>query len=192
MIPLLLHFSYFPTGHKVHNLSLYKKTAIVMDPLSLTASIIAVLGVGGQAAKGIGKLASIKGTPELVLALNNEISDLQVVVLAIQDLFDKQTTSGVPFPGHRAEEKNIDTSIINSLKQANSTVTNLEAFYKRLKVSNPGSTGAFTFDKTLWIREQRRIKRIKEDIRNVRIKLTTALGALNAYVESSTPKRYHS
>ena len=152
-----------------------------MDPFSLTASIIGILSVGGQAAKGIAKLASLRGSPELVLALNNEISDLQVVVLAIQDLFDRQRTSGVSFPGQRAGEINIDTSITNSLQQANDMVINLEEFYKRLKVSSTGSPGVVTFNRNLWIREQGKVKKMKEDLRNIRLKLTTALGALNAY-----------
>ena len=158
-----------------------------MDPLSLTASIIAVLGVGGQAAKGIGKLAATRGTPELVLALNNEISDLQVVVLAIQDIFDRQRSSGVPFPGQRAGDINIDASITSSLKQANDVVTDLEEFYTRLKVSTFGSPGTVTFAKTVWLREQRKIKRMKDDLKSVRLKLTMALGALNAYDKSFVP-----
>ena len=155
-----------------------------MDPLSLTASIIAVLGVGGQAVKGIAKLASIRGTPELVLALNNEISDLHVVILAIQDVFRQRTASG---PGQRAGDINIDTSITNSLRQANDLITNLEIFYNHLKVSSPGPTGTVTYERTVWLREQRRIKRMKEDLKSVRIKLTTSLGALNVYFKPSIP-----
>ena len=153
-----------------------------MDPLSLTASIIAVLGVGGQAVKGIAKLSSMRGTPELILALNNEISDLHVVILAIQDVVRQRTTSG---PGQRAGDINIDASITNSLRQANDLVTDLEAFYDRLKVSSPGLTSTITFNRTVRLREQRRIKKMKEDLKSVRIKLTTALGALNVYVEPS-------
>ena len=156
-----------------------------MDPLSLTAGIIAVLGVGGQVAKGIEKLATARGTPDLVLALNNEISDLQVVVLAIEDLFNKQQTTGIPFPGNRTSEANLDTCITNSLSQASGIVVDLEAFYTRLNVVTSKSTGTINFEKSLWIRKQRKIEKLKEDLRNVRLKLMTALGALNAYVRSS-------
>ena len=160
-----------------------------MDPLSLTASIIAVVGVGGQVAKGIAKLAGIRGSPELVLALSNEISDLQFVVLAIQDVFDKQPTREVPFPGQQAGKINVDTSIINSLKQANDLVVDLEVFYKRLKVSSTGAAGTITFDKLLWAREQRRLNRMRDDFKSIRIRLMTALGALNAYVSLILLKR---
>ena len=58
-----------------------------MDPLSLTASILTVLGVSGQAAKALKKLASLKGAPTVVLRLNNELSDLHLLTVAIQDIF---------------------------------------------------------------------------------------------------------
>ena len=74
-----------------------------MDPLFLTASIIAIAGAGGGAAKAVRKLASLKDAPHLLLALNNEISDLNVVVLAVQDIFQRQQKGSVPFPGYQAE-----------------------------------------------------------------------------------------
>ena len=58
-----------------------------MDPILITANIIIIVGVRGQAAKAVRKLTSLKGAPDLVFALNNKISDLYLVILAIQDVF---------------------------------------------------------------------------------------------------------
>ena len=66
------------------------------DPLSLVASIIVVVGMGGQIAKAVKKLASLKGALDSILTLDNEISDLHLVVLAI---FQRHRTSGISFPG---------------------------------------------------------------------------------------------
>ena len=151
-----------------------------MDPLSLTASIIAIIGVGGQAAKAVRKLASLKGAPDLVLALNNEIADLHLVVAAIQDVFKRQQTSGVPFLDNRAREINVDANVTNSLAQANEKVTELDALYKRFNISISGTN--IKFNKATWLREQKRVKRMQEDIKNVRLKLAAALGVLNSYV----------
>ena len=151
-----------------------------MDPLSIIASTIAIIGAGGQAAKAIRKLASLKGAPDLILALNNEINDLHLVVVAIQDVFERQQTSGVPFPGNRAGEINVDTSITKSLTQAKDKVLELEALYKRLNISIPGSSAEFK--KIAWLREQKRVKKMHEDLKSVRLKLAGALGILNSYV----------
>ena len=47
-----------------------------MDPLSLTASIIAVVGAGSTIGKGLKKAVEARHMPDVVLDLNNEISDL--------------------------------------------------------------------------------------------------------------------
>ena len=58
-----------------------------MDPLSLTASIIAVLGAGGVVAKGIRKVICLRDIQNSFLQLNNELSDLQIVIAAVQGLY---------------------------------------------------------------------------------------------------------
>ena len=146
-----------------------------MDPLSLTASIIAIIGITGQTAKSIKKLASIKGAPDLILALNNEISDIRLIIIAIQDVFEKQQTTGIPFPGYRASEVNIDASVISALEQANGTVLQLEELHNRL---TPFSSGLS--DKITWLREQNKLKLMQEDLRNARLKLAAVLGVLNS------------
>lgn len=50
------------------------------DPLSIAAGIITVIGAAEAVAKGLGKLISLKGLPSTFVALNNEISDLRLVV----------------------------------------------------------------------------------------------------------------
>ena len=55
--------------------------------LSLVASIIAVVGAGGQLAKIVRKLASIKDASDVVLVLYNNITDLYLVLVAIEDVF---------------------------------------------------------------------------------------------------------
>ena len=153
-----------------------------MDPLSLTASIVAVLGVVNQVAKGTAKLASLRGAPEAVLGLHNEAAHLQMIILAIQDVFEKQKASGVSRSDQRVAPSNVDSSVINSLDQANVTLSNLYALCKRLKISTPESIKAVTFERVTWVKEQKKVKKIRKDLKKVTIQLMTALGALNAYV----------
>ena len=153
---------------------------VIMDPLSLTASIIAIIGVGGQAAKTVKKLASIKGAPDAVLAPHNEISDIRLIILAIQDVFEKQRTTGIPFPGYRASEIYIDASVISALEQANEKVLELEAMHDRLISFSFGHSGSTTMDKITWLRERKMLKLLQEGLRNARLKLAATLGVINS------------
>ncbi|MCJ1241448.1 hypothetical protein MMC14_009453 [Varicellaria rhodocarpa] len=86
-----------------------------MDPLSLTASIIAIFGVGGQIANTLRKLASSRGSSDLLIAINNELSDLHLVVLAIQDVLRKQ----------QPIQSSINASVTVSIRQAYGKVLEL-------------------------------------------------------------------
>ena len=149
-----------------------------MDPLSLTASIIAVIGTGGEVAKAIKKLASLKGAPNLVLALNNEISDLLLLVFAIQDVFQRQEASGVLSPDNAPAA----TAITSTLKQANDKVLELKVLHQRLAALMIGPAGFTVRHKASMLREQENVKKMQEDFRTVRMKLSTALGILNSWV----------
>ena len=152
------------------------------DPLSLTASIIAIVGIGGQVAKSIKKLASLKGAPDLILALHNELSDIRLIIIAIQDVFQRQQIASVPFLGNQTGEANINASVISALNQANEKVLELEALHNKLVIFSSGLSGTTTGDKVTWLREQGKLKRIQEGLRDARLKLATALGVLNSYV----------
>lgn len=70
-----------------------------MDPLSVTAGIIAILGAGGVVGKRIKILTALKSAPDELLILNNEISDLQYVLNDVQDLLRRQSDDhGAPVP----------------------------------------------------------------------------------------------
>lgn len=57
-----------------------------MDPLSITASVLTLVTAANKVAKGLDNLASIKGAPAAVLALNNELSDLRLVLTEAEPL----------------------------------------------------------------------------------------------------------
>ena len=50
------------------------------DPLSIAASVITVIGAADSIGKTLGKIRTAKNAPAAVLALQNEVSDLRVVL----------------------------------------------------------------------------------------------------------------
>lgn len=47
-----------------------------MDPLSETASIIAIIQDSGAVGKGLKQIVTLRSAPDILLALNNEAADL--------------------------------------------------------------------------------------------------------------------
>ena len=57
------------------------------DPLSITASIIAVLGAADSVSKVLSKIRIFNDSPDGLLALINEVSDFKVVLYDIERHF---------------------------------------------------------------------------------------------------------
>ena len=54
------------------------------DPLSLVASVIAVVGAAESISNSLSKLRLLRNAPDGLLALNNEIADLKILLRTIE------------------------------------------------------------------------------------------------------------
>lgn len=143
-----------------------------MDPLSIAASIVALMGATEGIAVGINKLASLKNAPASVLALNNELSDLRLVLAEIQPLLEKHYTAiagnGTPGPGFSG-----DSTILLSIQRAKIRLVELEVIVRNRLMVRMG-----VVDKLSWAFEQEKILRAKDDLRTARLNITAALGVV--------------
>ena len=145
-----------------------------MDPLSIAASIVALIGAAEGIAVGINKLASLKNAPASVLALNNELSDLRLVLGEVQPLLEKhyQTTKGTrkPFAGASS-----DSTLLLNIQRARVKLTELESIVQNRLMVRMG-----VVDKLAWTFEQDKILRAKDDLRTARLNITAALGVVTS------------
>ena len=142
-----------------------------MDPISLIASIITLIGAGGSVAKGLRKLISLKEAPDSLLQLNNEISDLQLVASAIQEIFWQCSESlGEARKSHHA-------ILDNALSNTKTVILELEVLivYGLAKVTAGGSR----VNRLAWVREERKIQAMKDRLRAARMDLVAATSLLN-------------
>ena len=61
------------------------------DPLSAAASILTLLSAGGAVGKFLKKVVALKQAPDILLALNNDIVDLQDVVQVVDELLQEHS-----------------------------------------------------------------------------------------------------
>jgi hypothetical protein len=144
-----------------------------MDPLFITASVVALIGAGNQVAIGINKLASLRGAPASILALNNELSDLRLVLsdaealLAEHDTHDDRRISKL---SPQAAAKHF----LPRFQLAWDRLQELENIEKRLTTRSGG------IDHLAWLWEQDNISKAQKGLRAARIDIVVILGLLSS------------
>ncbi|CAI6330864.1 unnamed protein product [Periconia digitata] len=141
-----------------------------MDPLSITASILAIVGASEQAVKGLAKLRALKDAPAELSALINEVSDLRAVLAQIC------------FLGVQLEQASNNGPVIalrSLLDRANGQILELDQCIQH-DISKPEATnpGRIKVSRVSWTLHQKRVSSLRQDLRTTRLNLGTALGVI--------------
>lgn len=143
-----------------------------MDPLSVTAGILAVLGAGGKVGTACQKIIALRHAPYALIALNNEVTDLHIVVKDVNDILrlHSQTSETDALP-----------SVTSALKRTTATLLRLETLIA-YELTTPSGDNESRLDRSVWLQAESRVQKLKDDIRADRVALASALGLLASYV----------
>lgn len=145
-----------------------------MDPLSMTAGILAVIGAGNTIRKGLKKIISARRLPDILLQLNNEVTDLQYVVQDVDDLLRQRSQSTgedqCPLSSH--------ASLTSALEHAKATLLALESLILNELTTVDRLDGRTKMNRITWLRVESKVKSLKDDIRTDRVRLSSALSLL--------------
>ena len=138
-----------------------------MDPLSISASVVALLGAGGTLAKLLRKGIGLKNAPDVLRALNDEVSELQSTANDVNDLL---------WTANRDPDDRPPKSLVSTLNRVKSILLQLESYisYQLTTVAADGESNRL--DKSAYLRAEHRLQDFKEEILNSRIALAAALG----------------
>jgi hypothetical protein len=142
-----------------------------MDPLSITAGILAVLGASGEVAKQVKNLLALEDAPDELLALNVEISDLRFVLHDVEYLLQRQSEeSAAPIP----------LGLTKALQRSRETVLALEKLIAYdLTVINPISKKP-RIDRSRWLRAVKHLETYKDRVRRSRLEISAASAIMAA------------
>ena len=144
-----------------------------MDPLSVTASCIAVAGAGGAAVKGLKKLRELTKIPDILLSVMNEVADLTLVTQDIRLNLQLRKDAYSILPS--------SISVITQLlDRAQDTLIELDQAINYRLLRSPKPNGEITFSRSAWIMEEHRVQRLQASLRATRLDIA----ALNLYVLS--------
>jgi hypothetical protein len=139
-----------------------------MDPLSVTASILTLLGTAEVASKGLKKFMSLKGAPALVFALNNEVSELRLTLKEIEVILGYKANS-------TSMKKYLDSGVHPIIATGRSKLLALEELI-HMRLTRPDGS----LDKVAWLRVEDKVAGLQKDLRHISQKLATVLGIMTS------------
>lgn len=148
-----------------------------MDPLSISASVIALFQVPVALGKGAQLLATLRHAPADFCDLVNELNTLQAVVKqvrsSLEELTNEQTSNTALTP--------VDTSTAVALElELRFIVEELQALCDRLTATDKADEKdrPRQVSKRRWIREQSNITKLKSRVNTTRNDLMLCFGAI--------------
>ncbi|KAK6519390.1 hypothetical protein TWF281_003224 [Arthrobotrys megalospora] len=143
-----------------------------MDPLSITASIIAVVTAACQVSNGLIKLTvALKEASEIVMALQNEVNDIQVVVSSAQDVLHRK------FSSHNNNIFNASPEVVYvkiSLDKAKVVLDGIQNYFQSKLVDSKGE-----FSRMRFLKERSKLVEAKNELREIRMVITNRLELVN-------------
>ncbi|KAI9873434.1 MAG: hypothetical protein M1830_000415 [Pleopsidium flavum] len=138
-----------------------------MDPLSVTASVLTVVGAAGAVLKSLKKLSSFRRAPEEVHALIDEVSDLQTVLRDIETFLQERREND------RSLHRVLGLSVL--LERAKDKLLELDSIIHYRLINHQHSDSGFEVARTKWVGEKTAVASIQQALRDIRLNLTTAL-----------------
>jgi hypothetical protein len=146
-----------------------------MDPLSISAALVAFLGASGSCAKILRSVIhNANHAPDEILALSNEISDINIL------LSDLEATSRIiEQAGDPAEQSALSMALRTHLKKARSILVLLENVASDLYSVLPN--GRYKFQKLKWMQKKSSVLGLQHDLVDVKRSLNLILSSTAAY-----------
>lgn len=144
-----------------------------MDPLSVTASAIAVIGAVGQAAKCVQRLRAIRQAPAELKSLLGEVIDLRALLEQIQT--DQQARTPLDDSAATGEAP---TGLALHVERTSVKLQELDSLIEH-HASPSTRTNRFIVDhgRLGWARGRQKASTLCEELKVIRLNLAASLGA---------------
>lgn len=140
----------------------------------MTASIVTLLGVVEALGIGLHKVISLKDVPAILLALNNEISELHILFHELDSVLHEHGRLKDARWVKLSTEPGL-ASLPRSLEHAKAKLQDLQDLLQNRIIDSKGN-----LDRIAWLREGKRVRKLQEELRAARLNITTALGIMTS------------
>ena len=153
-----------------------------MDPLSITASILTVVGVGAEVAKALRRLIQLRGAPAALTRLNEEVHTLQNTVQDFDILLRY-------YYGENCND--LPATVRTTLHRAQETALALKCLITYDLSTISTSRNDLRVDKSRWLRAEQKISSMREDIKMIKVEINTSLSILSANLAAQNRSQLH-
>ena len=149
-----------------------------MDPFSITTGVLTLFTACHTAGKLLLRIRMLDA-PELLQSLNNEITDLRLVLLDVKEHLEREEKHG---SGISSFPEALAKLCVSSLEQAKAKVEETEAML-HYHILKPGKESELKVNRIIFLLYHDRLVRLRNDLRDARQKvagLSSHLGIRNA------------
>lgn len=145
-----------------------------MDPFTLTTGIITLLGACSTTSKTLAKIRSLREAPTLIQALNNEISDLHLILLDVSEHYGStEPQESIVGRGDEPVFKLCSATLENTRSQ----VQEVEALLRDRLLKHAEGTGLKINRRAFW-QEYNHLLQLQTDLRHARQRMAGLFGHL--------------
>lgn len=146
-----------------------------MDPVSISASVVTLIGAANTASHGLRKLLRLRGAPDIILSLNNEVSDLQLLLNEVGSLLSEARSVHTGGHGSATPKAAGFQSLPPTLARIQAKLSELDTILEKLPAN-----GLNFASKVLWLRAESNVFKIRNELGSLKQNLSTALGLLTS------------
>ena len=147
------------------------------DPLSIAASIITVIGAADSIGRTLGKITSAKNAPAAIHALQNEISDVRIV-LGDVDIFT--STSGEDLTGPTFSSTKCLEHLAVLTDRAKSKIAELDQIVHRRLIRCHPVTGVTHLSRVEWLKVRGVVEELHRNLRPTRQDMALQMMSINS------------
>ena len=144
------------------------------DPLSIIASILAVIGAAESVGKTLNRIRDITNAPDEVLALSNEISDLTVVLKHVE-------TYVTAADGAVISLENLEHLSVLA-KRAQSKLAQLERIMHNHLPEPGGANRRSSLLRLQWALLKTKVDGLRVDLRDIKLSIVVQMTTVTGYV----------
>ena len=144
-----------------------------MDPLSITASVIAVVTVTAKVTNSLSKLRGLREADDLIHALMNEVTTLRAISAQIEAVARQYQDS------LSSEQFACLEQLKQMLRAAKVKLEELDNIIHYRLIQPPDDGGIQKLSRRAWLRHKTDVQRIQQELRTLRQDISTLIETLN-------------